>query len=553
MISLRPVLTWAFLSAMAVLFFALGCGDDPTRPCTFVAAGRLQGVVRMGGTPTDAVIMATRVNDEVQGEATFETSPGESGAYLLDLPAGDYIVQLRPGISHRYIYDYSAAGLGYGQLPPDTLRVDDSRSPVVVDFTLGSLTLHLELSDHLEGESASIELYKRDAIETGQWRTYLNQGEGHIENGQVDIQAVGLLPGEYKVEIVLGRRVYLCNCPYDGEHFWMPGIREESESPWYEVVADSVVALTCSIPTEPARIEGRISGAWLSMGLGVAPELSIVNPDSVIIMGQRRVGDDGRFGVDVHLPGPVKLLVTQDGIEQWIGGAGFTEATLYDLQLGETITNIDLVQSGLRLNIEGDVQFSPYGTEIRIHDPMNMELLGTSTYWSWAGSVVPVCNLWPGEYIVHISPDGSDHGGTAWRPQWFDRVTDPAEANLISIGSPGEVVRLDVTLERGGTIAGELEFSSPASGWHYVVVTTADQYLCWGADLVFEGNREYLLQGLPDGSYRVGVVPRETVWRYGTPPPAGTTWYPGTGNWDAAETVEILDAADLVGLNIPME
>ncbi len=56
MISLRPVLTRALLSAMAVLFFALGCGDDPTRPCTFVAAGRLQGVVRMGGAPTDAVI-----------------------------------------------------------------------------------------------------------------------------------------------------------------------------------------------------------------------------------------------------------------------------------------------------------------------------------------------------------------------------------------------------------------------------------------------------------------------------------------------------------------
>jgi len=544
----RPALSAALMSAMVLLIFALGCDEHPTLPCAFVAGGRLQGEVRTGGLSPEAIIRAISVIDGLESQTTFDTRVDSTGRYILDLPAGDYLVQLRSDHSNQHHYDYSAAGIGYGQLPPDTLRVDDSVSPVVADFDLGSLALHLDLSDNLEGEKASIKLYKRDASETGEWRTYLNRGTATIENGQVDIQAVGLLPGEYRVEIVLWGFDY-----YDGEQFWMPGIREESESPWYEVAVDSVTALTCSITSEPARLEGRISGAWLSMGLGDQPYLSIVTPDSVPIISHRRVDDDGRFAVNVFLPGPVKLLVTQNGIEQWIGGLGFTEATVYDLQLGETITNIELIQCGLRLNIDGDGVFSPSDSEFRIHDPLDMELLATASYWSGIGGVVPVANLWPGEFILFITPHGSRYGGSAWRPQWFDRKTEPAEARLISIGSPGEVVRLDVTLERGGTIAGELEFSSPSSRWHYVLLTTADHYLCWGADIVFEGNREYLLQGLPDGRYRIGAISWEMDWDFGAPPPAGTIWYPGTGNWDEAEIVEIVDAADLVGLNIPMD
>ena len=69
-------------------------------------------------------------------------------------------------------------------------------------------------------------------------------------------------------------------------------------------------------------------------------------------MGARIVNDDGSFGVDIHLPGPVKLLVTQAGVEQWIGGPTFEEATTFELEAGETISGVELVQCGLRLSVD---------------------------------------------------------------------------------------------------------------------------------------------------------------------------------------------------------
>lgn len=549
MIRPRPGLPLVLLPVMAMLLFAFGCNEDPTLPCNHLPGGRLQGEVKTGGLPSESVVMATRVIDGVLSESTFKTGLDQAGTYFLDLPAGNYIVQLSPGANNRFLYDYSEEGLGYGQIPPDTLLIDDSVSPVVANFSLGSMTLHLDLSDYLDSEDGRIHLYKRDAEETGEWRTYLNQGEATIENGQADFQVVGLLPGEYRVEIVLGNIDYFCYYSYLGEHLWMPGVREESDSPWYGVVADSVTALSSSIAQEPARIEGRISGAWLSMGLD-PPYVSIVNTDSVTIIRDCQVHGDGRFGFTVHLPEPVMILVRQDGIQQWIGGPGFGEATVYDMRAGETITDIEFMQSGLRLNMVGE-GFDPiFSSDIRIYDPVDLELLVTAQRGQGPGGAVAVTNLWPGDYFLYFTPSYSSFGHLSWLAQWFDRADDPADAQVVSIGSFGEVVRLDVNLERGGTIGGQLEFSSPDGGWYRVIATPADQYLGWGWNYASEEYPDFVLQGLPDGNYKFGVFPSGVDWSYGDPPPEETLWYPGNGNWDEAEILEIIDASDHVGLNI---
>ena len=543
----RPVLP-LLLFVVGLLGFALGCNEDPTLPCNHLAGGRLQGEVRTGSPTPEAAVMATQVIDGVLSNFTFSTGTDESGFYALDLPEGDYIVQFRPGRSYQVVYGYSAAGLTYGQIPPDTLRIDDSVSPVVADFSLGSLSLQLLLTDHLNGEMASFRLYKRDDDSSGYGRTYLNRGFATIENGRAEIQAVGLFPGEYRIQVELGDMDNHSHWSYDGEDFWMPGIRDESESPWYEVGADSLTELTCLLTSEPARIEGRVSGAWLNMGLESPPRLSFVNLDSVTIVGDRRAYEDGSYGATFFLPEPVKILVMQEGIQQWIGGPGFAEATVYDLTLGETISDVDLEQSGFRLNMVGEDLRSFPGYQIRFHDPVDMGLLIAVQPWSGYGGVVPITNLWPGEYILYFTPNY--FGSATWLPQWFDRVNDPAAAQIVSIGSYGEVVRLDIDLERGGSISGQLEFSSPTEGWYRVIATLADQYLLWGSTTASETYPDFSLRGLQDGSYRFGVFPYWVDWSYGEPPPEETLWYPGTGNWDEAEILDIVEAFDHVGLNI---
>jgi len=395
-------------------------------------------------------------------------------------------------------------------------------------------------------------LYRRDAVETGQWRTYVDRGRAEIVNARCDVQIPGILPGEYQLEIVLGRRYFMCYCPYDGEHFWMPGIRDRSESPWYFVGPDTTLALTCELSTEPARIEGRISGAWLDMGMTAVPELSIVGPDSVPIMGRRSVEADGSFQVDIHLPGPVKLLVTHDGLEQWIGGPSFTEATVYDLQFGQTISGVEFVQCGVQLFLASP-NLGLGAAVIGFHDPENHELLVAASIDAGSPRVLGITNLWPGDYLLRISHGRPLNSQPAWRPQWFDRANEAEQARLVSITNPGQIAQLNLHLELGGRISGTiLQTEGPANHVN-VFVTAAGESTVLTYDYFGPWYRGYQVQGLSDGVFKVGACRADQGWDWPDPPPPGTIWYPSTTDWDAAGIVEILDAAVITDVDIAMD
>jgi len=533
----------ALLAAASCL---TGC-DDPTDPLSCVAAGRIQGRVTVGGDPTYAQVRASRVVDGVETENVYVAAPDELGHYVLDLPAGDFIVRLLTRQGYRFLYDHTGSGLGYGQVPPDTVAVDAAVSPIGIDFLLGGLTVDLDVSSALEGEQGEVVLHLKDAVATGVWRTYLNTGSARIVDGRATVELAGVLPGEYKVEIVLGRRQYLCYCPYDGEHIWMPGTRDESASPWYRVAADSVVSLAWGTAEAPARITGRISGAWLDMGLSASPEVALVSPDSTVVMGRRSVSVDGVFAVDVQLPGPVKILVSHMGVQQWIGGPDFASATVFDLQPGQTIAGIELVESALLVDARSD-KLSAVGPEIHLYDPADGRLLSVADWAAGPDNLVGVPNLWPGDFALYITPSPHDLGTTAWRPQWFDRAALMANAVTVTVGSPGEIVRLDVALERGGTISGAFAAPLPDDGSVYVVVTPQNERRTWGTSYAAAGHAAYSVVGLPDGGYKIGVFHPYAGWDRGDPPPEGTLWYPGTPDWSAAGVIGIQDAGDVTGV-----
>ncbi|MBC8425749.1 hypothetical protein H8E07_16665 [bacterium] len=531
------------LLAAAVLVFLGGC-DDPTAPCEpEVPAGRILGYVRTGGLPMEAVISAERII--VGTEATYEAEPDDTGFYILDLPAGIYTVSLNIG-GYRY-YDYAIPDLGYGQVPPDTVRIDHDHSPFVIDFDLGGLTMQVDLSDRLDGERGEVVIHRRDDSDPG-WRSYVNIESKEIVDGHFEIQIPGILPGDYQVEIILGRRQYMCYCPYDGEHIWMPGTNDPAESPWYEIAADSVVDLTCELAADPARIEGRVIGAWQDMGLRDGPEISLSTPDSLRVMGLRRIlEDDGSFSIDLHLPGPVKLQVSQNGVGQWVGGPGFDEATVFDLQSGQTISDIEFVQSGLRLDIGASSMPSTY-TEFHFYDPLDLSLVSVADIEFFGGEYISIPNLWPGDYLMYVTPAEWQVLEAWWIPQWFDRADAPEQAQIISIESE-EITTLELVLEQGGTIGGTFERTTDPEQSFYVVVTPADENLCVRYDYVFASNSDYSISGLVDGDYKVGAYPIGQGWSRYDPLPEGTIWYPGTLDRESASVVEILDGGTVAGVD----
>ncbi len=549
--SARRLLLPAVLLAVAGLPLIPGGCTEEGSPCLVgIPAGRIEGRVLTGGLAVTAVIRATGVAGGEASGSTIEHDVEPDGRFGLDLPAGRYVVALRIG-PYDATYDYTAGGPGYGNVAPDTLRVDAAVSPVVADFALGGFTLDLPLSDRPEGEEVAIRLHRRDTAPVASLPRYLDDGSAPVQDGRATLTLAGVLPGEYQVEIVLVSR-----SSSGGEHFWLPGTRDRSDAPWYAVGVDEAVPLACELGGDPSRLEGRIAGAWLAMGLPEEPELFIVGPDSGLVMDRRRVESDGSFAVDLSLPGPVKLGVEQYGAVQWIGGPTFVEAATYDLRAGETITGIELVQSGLRLDIRAPTASSGWAA-FELHDPVDLSLMATVVVDIAGHDVVGIPNLWPGDFLLHVAHRGPDEYGVSyrsppWRPQWYDRAGAPAQAVPITIAAAGEVVTRELTLELGGAIRGRLETAPlPPRGFH-VFLSPADVDTVLDAWYVWYQAPDFDLAGLPDGDYKVGACPTSVPWIWGLPPPAGTVWYPDTTIWDEAAVLEIRDACEVEGVVIPV-
>ncbi len=521
---------------MILLLICSGC-DDAENPCSqAVPAGCIQGFVYSGGLPIKAVIAAVPIVNGTAMNSVFQTEPNNTGSYSMDVPEGTYVLQLQIQYTN-VIYNYA-----------DTIFVDGPHSPIVADFHFGGIAFEFNMSENLDGERVEVSLHRRNEYGDGPGISYLDRASERIEAGQAIIYMQCVLPGEYQIEVVLGRRHYLCNYPYDGEHIWLPETREPDDAQWYEVVVDSTLHFNEEFALEPARIEGRISGAWLDMGLSPAPDLSIVDPDSATVMGRRRVNDDGSFAIDIHLPGPVKLLATHYGIEQWIGGHSFDEATVFTLQLGETTSNIELIQSGLRLALDVPEDFLG-SARIHLYDPINLNLLASGVLTRSSSSYAGLPNLWPGDFLIQVSPTAGYWERGSWRTQWFDRVTEPLQAQVISIPSEGTTVNLNLVLEMGGDISGQILQDSDPPKSYYIVVSSADETVLLDYEFAYHGHAEYYFPQLPDGEFKIGAFLANEDWNYPQAPPS-TVWYPGTTDWSAASLVEILDAASVSGIDI---
>jgi hypothetical protein len=273
----------------------------------------------------------------------------------------------------------------------------------------------------------------------------------------------------------------------------------------------------------------------------------VVGLDSSIIRSSFEVDDEGRFGFALQLPNSVKIRVEQNGIEQWIGGPGFDEATVYLAQPGETISGIDLVQCGLQVRVESsDPEFG--WPTFQFYDPLDQSLLVSARSEDPSDRNIGIANLWPGEYLVEITPGSNSLGSLSWLPQWFDRAATMEEGQTVVLGGAGDIVTLDVVLERGGVISGQVESASGELWYHYMILTPGDEYVTWARRWYGPTVTAFMLSGLPDGQYKVGFVSASISWNFPGPPPAETIWYPGTQDWDEATILTIEDASEVTGI-----
>ncbi|MCP4550102.1 MAG: hypothetical protein GY835_26885 [bacterium] len=530
---------------IVLLLSLCGCLNQ-ANPChPDVPAGRIKGWVSSGGLTLDTRVEIKRVNDDDSDShvSRYDVRPSLGGYYYQDLPAGRYIVSLRAS-GASYDYYHADAGLTHSRADCDTVTIIGSRPTLEINFVLGDFVLQADLANELNDTRCEITLHRRvddkhyDFIQGFSHRKYVNIANGHFITG-----FAGILPGEFRIELELKHETG-SGWNYDSEHIYAPGTYDPAESTWFNVSADSITRVECNLPPELARIEGRVTGACLEMGVIDSYRLPLViaiSPDSSVIRRQCvNFPDGGSFSFGYSLAGSAKLLVVQDGIRQWIGGETFAEATTYNFEQGQVISDIDLVQSGLAVSVNRSGHAIRY-LELRFYDPDDLSPLFTYDSYSFGySSLFGIPNLQPGSYLLNVT--SHFWADNDWRPQWFDRATAPDEVQLITISTPGEIVPVAITLEPGGEISLNLEFDQEVSDSYRVVITSENGSGYWNIRENCQSGQRITFSGLPDGEFKICALQGDSGWDPATPIPDTAVWYPGTSDVDSATIFEIIDA-----------
>jgi len=538
------------LSILLALAAVSGCDDDDSACRPSVPAGTIKGTIRTGGVPFEASVTAVQVNPDRPSFTTFADDVADDGSYELDLPTGDYVVSLRFR-STGGAYYYTSAGPSWGNLPVDTLRISSTSAFWTADFDLGGVIFRTEVPDVLEDENFRIRLHPHDDLENPTSNAPVTTKVTTVVNGMVEIFMPGVLPGEYQVELEFGCQQSMCDGQFGGELIWLPGTRDREASPWTVIGVDERANLTCDFPTTWASLEGSVTGAWQEMGSSVLPEIALVTTDSTWVFGLQQLDEGADFSIDILWPEPVKMMVSSNGISQWVGGSSFDEAAVFELERGQTTQGADLLQSGLVLDL-AMIEFNVGTLVCWFYDPNDFSVICTSKSQYGSDRFIGIPNLAPGDYILEVEPYRWDRGRSIWRPQWFDRATTAAEAQIITIGDGGDIATLNLVLEIGGEIRGSVQQSSEPAKSYHVMVTTPDDEVVKFHSYAWAQSQDFVVYGLPDGFFKIGICEFGAFLDYSGPPPEETVWYPGTTNWDAASLLEIEDAETLEGVVFEM-
>jgi hypothetical protein len=533
--------SWSLCAAVAASVAAalvqVGCGSGesslqpPATTCT------VTGSVARFGAGDNRLRVRFKSIGAVTGE--FSGPVDEAGRYRLDLPAGEYLAEAEVGYN-SYWRGPDGAIVRHAE-DADTLRLSAATPTSRVDFRFGGLRLAGEVPAGMVAYRMNVTYYLKSEWAPDGYDIRTDQAD--VSDGVVAFDSGPLPPGDYRVRVAwegMQRE--------GGERYWLPGSALQDSAAWFRAGADSLGEIPIAFSGPMARLEGRITGAWLAMQVS-EPRLVACDLDGNEVTGPCRLALDGSFVMEFHRPVPVRLMIYDRSIRYWVGGPQFEEATVFTPVPGETVSGADADVPGAVIRV---VAASPglgsHSVTLEFMDPVDRSVV-MRAYGSYDDQIVLAC-MWPGQYLLRAS--AGVFGSSPARPQWYDRAATPETATLVTVPDNGNVLHLDIRMERGGTISGTATVPTDSLGWGVIVVTRADDDIVVGRAWIYEtANREFQLEGIEDGSFKLGYLPEPVRSpSTGEPAPAGVFWYPRTVDWAAATPIVISNAGDVTGIVI---
>ncbi len=532
----------AALLTLAVTIFQVGCDSEHTICGTDPSVAFLAGHVHTGTDPVGCTLEARGVDLPDGVARLIQGNPQADGTYELAVPPGRYTLMLDipEGASHYY---YSHAGpVTYSLL--DTLTVESGRTCGELDFDLGTLQVEITLSDpNLAGTRAEFELHRQNPDGQG-WIESFHGHSAEMTAEGATLRAAGILPGLYQVELEIGASARYSD-HHAGERVWLPDADGPDQAAWYSVTAGTMQALSFTVSDSSAHLAGRIGGAWLELGLEELPRLSVVDEDSNLVIESWQVSDDGSFALNLLRPRPVRLLINQNGVTQYIGGPDFASATVYSPAPRETIDGIEVTTCAIILDLAASWSGRYNQPRFEVFTENGSTLLAAVRGSLVNAATFALPNLWPGKFLIRVMPDAGAYGWVPWLDQWYPGVLELDQAQPVTLAEAGRILPLEMGLLEGGSISGRILGTLEPNRYRTIIVTTADDIEPWGFTYIWDPDMAYSIIGLPDGLYRIGQGSSRQA--------TDTIWYPGTTDWDAAEIIAIENAGAVENIDIPLE
>ena len=552
-------LSW-MLAAGACLLSLAGCTDsDKLVGCgDSVHTGVIQGRVLLGDVPVHVRIDATDA-DHYSPERVVEADADSSGDYHLVVPLGNY--KLRAKVlpprccTVLRTYYHNRAGPPYSYERRDTYRVT-ADTVITADFTLGSSVATIDFPEELEGHTVDLELYHPWCDLYSPYCACPFTERGIVSGGRAVFRIPALEPGPYQA------RVHLMQLEVADQALWVPWTRDRSAAASIDVPGGGTASLALSFPEQSAVLRGSVTGSWQRLGTQ-SPEITLMSPDSSSVIGTVFVQRDGSFETRIFLPGPVKLFVEVRDSGRWYGGPEFSKATVIDLAPGQTSLPVEIVESGLVLDLWEPTYQDIWKARVQLIDPQSLAIVRQTTVevsHSYPFHGIP--NLDPGSYLLRILPE--PFLWQNWLGQWYDGADGPGEATPVTVPAGGGIGQVRIELTEGGQIAGTIWYEDTRETFGVIVYLTAAgdpaSLGCMhpGEDCYCGGIRwttpmSYVLRGLPEGAYKVGVWPwKQDVRPWPTNPPPETLWYPKTARWEEGAVLTVEGAGHVPGIDFDL-
>jgi hypothetical protein len=493
--------------ALLLLVAQLSCDDSSKSPqCPLDPLGTVEGYVLGAGEPVAASVSLAAFGLSNQN---FDCSArsDSTGWFSLTVPADDYLLRLS---AYDFFY-YSDRGPVRDDAQADTIVLGGE--PLRIDFSAGAITVRTTVPGELEDECLRCELY-----------TYIDESfrrcgsrPAHDGNGFAEFDFAFVTPGTYWMQLRVG----------DHSVIWLPATLKFAEADTIHIEDVEHLVYETTLPP-PGRITGQITGSWQRIPEAY-PKIRVFADDSTEVF-YVKPASSGDFEILLPVPSGVRLLVEIEDVAQWIGGSDFADATRFEPESGEVISDVSVVESGIACTVRGPDLRHVRDADCYLYDAAGVPV-NTASGSPCSYNPRYFCNLRTGSYFLFVDHDTRQD---TWAPQWYDQAAPFAEATPILIQEAGEVVEITVQLVEGGRILGRVLKASgkPAIGALVVLRTTDGEYEDrWAAESNYpDGN--FAILGVADGTYVVGV---RLDWER-------SYWFPGTYDPALAEPIQIEDA-----------